>query len=91
MKYKFYILISCLMAGLSSCNDWLDLQPQTEMNLKDMYASQQGFQEVLTGVYLDLKSNSVYGRELMFGTVEYLAQHWDYAAESPQEKISRYN
>ena len=27
----------------------------------------------------------------MYGTIEYLAQHWDYTAESIQEKISQFN
>ena len=38
-----------------------------------MYADQQGFQDALTGAYLELKNSSAYGTELMYGTIEYLA------------------
>ena len=61
------------------------------MTLEEMYADQQGFQDALTGAYLELKNSSAYGTELMYGTIEYLAQHWDYTAESIQEKISQFN
>ena len=66
-----------LFGGLVSCNDWLDVKTETEMTLEEMYADQQGFQDALTGAYLELKNSSAYGTELMYGTIEYLAQHWD--------------
>ena len=77
MKIRFYILTCLLFGGLVSCNDWLDVKPETEMTLEEMYADQQGFQDALTGAYLELKNSSAYGTELMYGTIEYLAQHWD--------------
>lgn len=45
MKIRFYILTCLLFGGLVSCNDWLDVKPETEMTLEEMYADQQGFQE----------------------------------------------
>ena len=73
MKIRFYILTCLLFGGLVSCNDWLDVKPETEMTLEEMYADQQGFQDALTGAYLELKNSSAYGTELMYGTIEYLA------------------
>ena len=91
MKIRFYILTCLLFGGLVSCNDWLDVKPETEMTLEEMYADQQGFQDALTGAYLNMKSTGAYGQQLMYGTVEYLAQHWDCSANSTQEKISQFN
>ena len=91
MKNKLQILICIVAIGLTGCNNWLDVRPDTEVYLDDMYADQQGFQDALIGAYLDLKSNSAYGQELMYGTIEYLAQHWDYTSQSIEENISRYN
>lgn len=91
MKIKLYILACWLLSGLVSCNDWLDVKPETEMTLEEMYADQQGFQDALTGAYLNMKSTGAYGQQLMYGTVEYLAQHWDCSANSTQEKISQFN
>ena len=47
MKIRFYILTCLLFGGLVSCNDWLDVKPETEMTLEEMYADQQGFQDAL--------------------------------------------
>lgn len=91
MKNKLSILILLLAFNLSGCNSWLDVHPDTEVSLKDMFDTQQGFQDALTGCYLDLKSSSIYGRNLMYGTIEFVAQHWDYAMETTEEDISRYN
>lgn len=91
MKTIFYILTCLLFGTFWSCNNWLDVKPETEMTLEELYAEQQGFQDALTGAYLNLKSTNAYGTELMYGTIEYLAQHWDYTAESVQEKISQFN
>lgn len=91
MKIKIYIGMCLLLGGLTSCNNWLDVKPETEMTLEELYAEQQGFQDALTGAYLNLKSTNAYGQELMYGTIEYLAQHWDYTAASTQEKISQFN
>ena len=37
MKIKLYILACWLLSGLVSCNDWLDVKPETEMTLEEMY------------------------------------------------------
>ena len=91
MKNKLYFLICLLGISLSGCNNWLDVRPDTERELDDMFGDQQGFQDALIGGYLKMKSTSAYGQTLMYGNIEYLAQHWDYTSESTQEKISRYN
>ena len=91
MKNKFYILALSFAFCLGSCNSWLEVKPETEVEIDEMYSQQQGFQDALIGAYLNLKSSNAYGQELMYGTVEYLAQHWNYNSESLQEDISRYN
>ena len=91
MKNRLYSIMLLFCISFSGCNNWLDVHPDTEMSLEDMFANQQGFQDVLTGCYLDLKSNSAYGQSLIYGPIEFLAQHWDYATESTEEDISRYN
>ena len=91
MKKEFYIFALSIALGLGSCNSWLDVKPETEVEIDAMYSQQQGFQDALIGAYLNLKSSNAYGQELMYGAVEYLAQHWNYNSGTVQEKISRYN
>lgn len=91
MKNKLYLLVCLLGMSLAGCNNWLDVRPDTEVYLDDMYSEQQGFQDALTGAYLKMKSFSTYGQTLMYGNIEFLAQHWDYTSGSSKEKLSRYN
>ena len=78
MKKK---IIYMMIAGwglltLSSCNDWLDVSPKEEVKVKENFTTESGFKEALTGVYLLMKSNSLYGRELTYGMADVLAQQW---------------
>ncbi|MDE5610955.1 MAG: RagB/SusD family nutrient uptake outer membrane protein, partial [Odoribacter sp.] len=90
MKNKWILILCFCCTGLFSCNEWLDVKPRTEVELNDMYRSQQGFQDALIGAYLHMKSGSAYGGSLMYGNIEYLAQHWD-AKTTVAEEMSRYN
>lgn len=91
MKKKFYIGMCLLFVGLVSCNNWLDVKPETEMTKEDMYAEQQGFYDVLTGAYLNMKDSKTYGGQMVYGTVEFLAQHWDYSSGTSQEELANFN
>ena len=92
MKKNIYIMICFLLsAGLTSCNDWLDVKPKTEQSLEEMFSKQQGFQDVLTGSYLKFKGDQLYGKHLTFGNIEYLAQHWEWDKETTGGELSRYN
>ena len=38
-----------------------------------------------------MKSFNNYGQNLMYGDIEFLAQHWDYTSGTTDEDISRFN
>lgn len=75
MKGKYIILFIGIL--LSSCNQWLDIKPDTEMTKEEVFETQSGFKDALTGVYIRLKSSVLYGEQLTWGSIERLAQHWD--------------
>ena len=71
------------MAFLStSCDKWFDVRPSTQELREDMFDTEQGYKDALTGCYMKMKSQTLYGRQLTFGAVEYLAQHWDVQGET---------
>ena len=77
MKKNKTIIISLLLAiFFTSCNEWLDVSPKTEIKSSDNFSSEQGFKDALTGVYLLMADGSLYGRELTFGMVDVLAQYY---------------
>lgn len=87
---KIYIVLFALVS-LSSCGSWLDVRPQTEVKKKEMFESQGGFKDALIGAYIRLKTSGLYGGEMTWGILEYLAQHWEYSAGSGGESLSSYN
>ena len=53
-----------LTAFLTSCNDWLDIQPSDRIAEENNFSSQSGFKKALNGVYVELNSDAIYGRNL---------------------------
>lgn len=77
MKQKYRIIMLLLVAGcLAGCNDWLDVSPDTEVKEKDLFVSVKGFQDALTGCYMQLASNEIYGERLTMSNIESLANLW---------------
>lgn len=79
------ILFSILVTGiftLSSCSEWLDVEPKTNIEETDLFKNEQGFKESLTGVYIGMSTNSLYGRNLTYGFMDFLAQRYSVYDES---------
>ena len=88
------ILFATIVLGgfvLSGCNDWLDVNPRTEVKKDVLLETQKGFRDVLTGAYIRMKNANLYGGETTWGTVEYLAQHWETTAGTTNNYIQTYN
>ena len=69
-----------LLGGLLSttaCSDFLDVSPETEKEKEEMLSKESGYRNVLIGAYIRMKSTSLYGGEMVYGTAEMLAQHWN--------------
>src|SRR5690606_31410654 len=69
-------LLPLLLAGLASCNKWLDVQPETEVDRDILFSSAEGYEEALLGIYSRGTIDDLYGKELTIGTPEVLAQHY---------------
>lgn len=77
MRRKKYITLCVMFAFcLSSCNDWLDVRPETEQKDKDMFSTYDGFRDALTGCYMSLASQDIYGERLTMTHIESLANLW---------------
>jgi len=77
MKNLFFIICSVLV--LCSCSGWLDVEPKTNIDEKDLFDKEQGFKEALTGIYIAMCSNNLYGRELTYGFMDVIAQRYENA------------
>lgn len=72
----------------SSCNKWLDVQPKTELKQEELFSSQTGFYEAMTGAYVTMTADDTYGRELTIGMLSAMAS--DYSPESSNETAILY-
>lgn len=68
--------ILALGAVFSSCKKFLDVEPKTNLSEEQLFTSEPGFQQALSGVYGQMASNSLYGDNLSMGFVSALAQNY---------------
>lgn len=63
--------------GLTSCKKWLDVKPLAQTTKDELFSTQKGFRDALTGAYINLKAGDVYGGSMTWGNIEYMARNWD--------------
>ncbi len=95
MKTIIKYIAICLSVGCLGCSDWLDVRPKTEVKEEDMYATENGFKNVLTGAYIRLASEDLYGKNVTMSFTELLAQHWATSSSgnsaNTQDDIRKFN
>ena len=79
--------------SLSSCNDWLDVKPETERDEEEMFDSPNGFKNALTACYIKMNSENLYGKRLTVTDIEFMAQHWTWSESnySNERKLKDFN
>lgn len=74
MKNKITTWMLGLMFALTSCSDWLNVEPKSLMEEEDMFSREVGFKEALAGVYIQMASPGLYGKTLSYGFMDILGQ-----------------
>ena len=59
--YKFFVGMS-LLCGLSSCGDWLDIEPTDTTTETDLFATGDGYRVALNGIYEQMAERVFTGR-----------------------------
>lgn len=67
-----------MVMALASCSKFLDVKPEAQIKDSELFSSEIGFKEALSGVYSSLTYEPLYGREMTFGLMGVLAYEWDY-------------
>ena len=63
MKKAYYPILFLLLALCSACNDWLDVNPRSQIKGEELYKSEDGFKKALNGVYINIAKEGLYGRQ----------------------------
>ena len=88
MKKVLIALMSvALLGGMSSCNDWLDVDADTRVGENVMFETSQGMRIALNGIYNSLGEPALYGQELTWALASCLGR--DYP-ENKQSQNYRY-
>lgn len=76
INIKSLLLIVVVLLAFSSCEDWLDVQPSTQLDREKLFKSEDGYSLALTGVYSGMTSTSLYGKEMTYGTLDVLTAYY---------------
>lgn len=70
MKRIIYSVILACSMGLVSCSDWLEVKPYDKISEGELLKSEEGYQKMLNGIYIDLNSDALYGQTLSVEMIE---------------------
>ena len=70
MNIRLWIPMLCLALLASGCNSWLDVKPYDQISEDELICSEEGFQKLLNGIYIDLNDGALYGKALTVEMVE---------------------
>ena len=72
MKNKILTLILLASALCPGCSGWLDVKPYDQISEEELPESEEGFQKLLNGIYIELNSDELYGSTLSVEMIEIL-------------------
>ncbi|MFV0590299.1 MAG: RagB/SusD family nutrient uptake outer membrane protein [Draconibacterium sp.] len=86
-------IVALLAAALLmfSCEDYFDVSPKSQILTDEHFSSETGFFDQLTGVYSQMASSSLYGREMTFGLAEVLSQNYNIDATNTYRFAAQYD
>ena len=91
-KVRDIFCVLLLLCTTMSCENWLDVDPKTEIKSELMFQSVSGFKDALMGVYLTLRDPELYGKEATWGFVDAIGQQTDIQDQAAAYyNASRYN
>lgn len=88
---KIYLIIIASALALSSCNKWLDIQPELEMRKNVIFEKESGFKDVLVGAYIRMGTPSLYGLNTTMVLPELMSQHWTPVTATLSAYITNYD
>lgn len=76
--------------GFTSCDEWLDVSPKSEIKADKLYETEAGFKDALIGIYIGMTDIRSYGENLSWGAVEFLAAQYQ-APNGEYGQFQKYN
>ncbi len=80
----FTFLIMC------SCENWLEVNPKSQVKSSVLFETEQGYKDALIGSYLKMTDGGLYGKELTLGYLDVLAQQYQMPTGNPYNNDAKY-
>lgn len=84
MNFKTLILLSLILLGgiCTGCDRFLDVQPKDQYTEKQLLATRGGYYTAMNGLYNNLNSNSLYGKNLSYELIDVISKRYAPLAKS---------
>lgn len=79
-KLISHILIALTGMLAVSCNAWLDVTPENAIADDDLFSTGFGYRNALNGIYTNLASDELYGKQLSWGFLSAISQQYNQKA-----------
>ena len=74
---KKYLILLILPFFLFSCDKWLDISPEDQVDEKVLFETGTGYRNALNGVYNQISDPDMYAQQMTWGFVDVLSQYYD--------------
>lgn len=88
MKVRLKYMILCLSLFALGCNDWLDVQPKSQVKEEELFKSESGFRDALTGIYALMGRTTTYGGNGTMGFMDMVAQTYSSVAQAYSKALT---
>ena len=89
-KINIFVCMFAILWGLSSCTDWLTIQPKTETSKDDMFKTEGGFHDALVGSYILLRNNYEPDANMLM-SLDCMANLWFAPSNSSMGDLANHN
>ena len=76
LNIAFFLALAAALS-VSSCKKWVDVEAPLQVNENKLFSDEQGLKDVLNGVYLNMGTRALYGRDLSIGMLSVLGRSYD--------------
>lgn len=72
---KIFALLTIVGFGYitAGCSKWLDYTPKDKQTYNQQFETKAGFHNAINGIYTNLSSSSLYGYNMSYGSIDYMA------------------
>lgn len=77
MKIKKILALFAIAISLTSCSDFLDVDPKTEIREDKMFNNESGYKEALIGSYMLMGTPTLYGRDMTVCMLDAMAGQYE--------------